>query len=214
MNSQTFGEKIRALRQAKGLSLAELSRQISYNASSLSKIERNQMVASEQLIEPLAKKLEISYEELQIKYLSEKLYYTVKTKYRAKEALEVALKRIEKEGLGTTKIKSKTEILENIKQYFQSKAPIKKAWIFGSFAKNTSISYDSDIDILVTYQSKNIHLMDIIGFKHDLEDITGRSIDLVEAKSLKEKFRAKVDNEKILIYDQQTERSRTNRTYA
>jgi len=55
MNSQTFGEKIKALRKAHNYSLKYVSEQINYNATSLSKVEKNLRTAPERIVIPLAK---------------------------------------------------------------------------------------------------------------------------------------------------------------
>ena len=74
MNSETFGELVKRIRVAKGLALREVAAGVEIDQSLLSKIERNKFVAPQRIIYPLAQLLEIGYRDLQIKYLSEKLY--------------------------------------------------------------------------------------------------------------------------------------------
>ncbi|NOQ45416.1 MAG: hypothetical protein GQ559_01875 [Desulfobulbaceae bacterium] len=54
--------------------------------------------------------------------------------------------------------------------------------IFGSFATGTPTS-SSDIDLLVNLDSDR-DLLDLIGFKQELEEQTGRKVDVVTEKGL------------------------------
>jgi len=49
--------------------------------------------------------------------------------------------------------------------------------VFGSFARGEE-NIDSDIDLLVELES-NRSLLDIIALKYDIEDLTGRKVDVV-----------------------------------
>ena len=95
------------------------------------------------------------------------------------------------------------KINHQIKSYFKNQ-PIEKAWIFGSFARQTA-TYKSDIDILVQFvQPNNIDLFDYIGMKQDLEDLTGFKIDLVEQGQEDERIKTNIEKDKILIYERKT----------
>jgi len=201
MNSQTFGEKIKALRKKHHYSLKYVSEQVNYNATSLSKVEQNKRTAPERIVEPLAKLFKIDEKELVLKYLSEKLFYAVKHSDYAEEIVEIVAKRVRKEGKGTQVIKDKKEIIKSIKHYFRNK-PIEKAWLFGSFARNQEISYDSDIDILVEFKRPHkISLFDIIQWKYDLADKTGREVDLVEKGTIKLAIKENIQKESVLVYE-------------
>lgn len=200
MKSQTFGEQIKYLRKKLNYSLQYVSDELNISVSSLSKIEDNKEKAPERMVKPLAKILETSYKELMVKYLSEVVYYQIRNSDYSEEALEIVQKRLKKEGKGTQESKDKDDIIDLIKIYFNSK-PIEKAWLFGSFAKNTEVSYDSDIDILVEFKKPNkITLFDLIEMKDDLSKKTGREIDLVEKGQELKSFRSEIDKNKILVY--------------
>ncbi len=49
--------------------------------------------------------------------------------------------------------------------------------VFGSFARGEE-NKDSDIDLLVELDPKR-SLLDIIALKHEMEDLTGRKVDVV-----------------------------------
>jgi predicted nucleotidyltransferase/DNA-binding XRE family transcriptional regulator len=200
MKSQTFGEKLKELRTNLKYSLKFVGEKIAYSPRSLSKIEKNEKKAPERIIKSLSKIYDVPYKELIIKYLSESVYYQVRHSEYADEILNTAKKRIKKEGKGTQMRKNKDKIFESIKDYFSDK-PIEKAYVFGSFARNTSISLDSDIDILVVFKKPNkITLFDIIQMKSELSDKTGREIDLVEEGQELKSIKNTIQKEKVLVY--------------
>lgn len=200
MNSETFGEKIRRLRLKNQLALRQLAAEIDFDQSTLSKVERNEVIAPQRIIRNLAKLLKQDYREFQIKYLSERIFYELKGMDYASAALGLVERRLEEEHAGTTSKLRKASLINKIKKYL-SKQPVIKAWLFGSFARSEE-SLDSDIDILVRFKKSNkIDLFDYVGMIQDLEDITGRQIDLVEEGHLIPSAEKNVDKEKILIYE-------------
>ena len=82
--------------------------------------------------------------------------------------------------------------------------PIKKAWLFGSYAEGTATK-ESDVDLLVTYDNEeNISLFTIGGIISNLSDIIGKAVDIVEEDCLLPFARKSVDATKILIYERST----------
>ena len=75
---------------------------------------------------------------------------------------------------------------------------IRRAGIFGSIAKGND-TLQSDIDILVELGNK-ISLLDFVGIKYELEDLLGRTVDLVEYQAVKPRLRKKIMSEEIRIY--------------
>ena len=78
------------------------------------------------------------------------------------------------------------------------KHKVTKAGIFGSFAKNEATE-NSDIDILVelTYP---MSLLDFVGIKIELEDLLGKSVDLVEYKAIKAIIKDSILESEIRVY--------------
>ncbi len=200
MQSQTFGEKIKELRLTSNYTLKFVGEAIAYSPRILSKIEKNEKRAPENIIEPLSKLYQVPYKELAVKYLSEELYYQIRSSEYAEEVLREVEKRLKKEGKGTQKEVSREVILESIKTYFIDK-PVEKAWVFGSFARKKTISKDSDIDILVAFKKPNkISLFDLIQMKEELSSKTGREIDLVEEGQELKSFKNTINQERVLVY--------------
>lgn len=200
MHSETFGELIRRLRLERKLALREVAAQIDFDQSTLSKIERNDMIAPQRIIKPLARRLQYDYQKLQIKYLSDKLFNELKSVDFPIESLDIARKRLEKEKSGTAFELERLKIIKKIRNYFRDQ-PIDKAWLFGSFAKDQQ-SLDSDLDILVRFvQPNRLDLFDYVGLSQDLEDLTGRKVDLVQEGLILPIARENIDRDKILIYE-------------
>lgn len=200
MKSQTFGEKLKELRINLDYSLKFVGDKIGYNPRLLSKIEKSEKKAPESLIKELSKVYNVSYKDLIVKYLSENIYYQVRHSDFAEEVLDTVKGRIKKEGKGTLIRKSKDKIFETIKDYFSDK-PIERAYIFGSFARNSSVSLDSDIDILVVFKKPHkVTLFDLIQMKEELSNRTGREIDLVEEGQELKSIEKAIQKEKVLVY--------------
>lgn len=200
MRSETFGEFIRKKRIERGLTLRQVSSMADIDQSTMSKIERNELIAPQRIIKPLSEQLGVEYRELQIKFLSEKIYYELKQEDYSIESLEIAKKRLEREKGGTSYDMERKQLIERVRDYLKNK-PIDKAWIFGSFARSQE-SYDSDIDIIVKFkQPNNLDLFDYVGLTVDLEEITGRQIDLVEEGYVLPNAKKKIEEEKVLIYE-------------
>ena len=89
--------------------------------------------------------------------------------------------------------KIKKKIIPVLKRY-----GIKKAGLFGSYASG---DYDenSDIDLLVEIKKKNFSLLDFIDVKLNIEDETGKSVDLVEYKTIKPLIREIILNSEVRL---------------
>jgi len=200
MKSESFGELIRRLRIEKGLSLRITASEIDIDQSTLSKIERNEKEAPDYIIEPLAVLFEQNLRAFQVKYLSEKIYYSLKGKNYSIEVLEEAIKRLKFEGSGTVVNDKRESLFRKIRNYLKT-TPIEKAWIFGSFARNEE-QFDSDIDLLVQFEDNHkLDLFDYIGITHELEDLLGRNVDVVEKGKLLPNLSKTVKIEKQLVYE-------------
>lgn len=78
------------------------------------------------------------------------------------------------------------------------KHDILKAGIFGSYANENQQS-DSDIDILISINSK-ISLLEFVKIKLELEDLLGKSVDLVEYDSIKPRLKDRILKEEVRVY--------------
>jgi uncharacterized protein len=89
-----------------------------------------------------------------------------------------------------------------LQQFFSNK-PVKKAYLFGSYARNQATS-DSDIDILIELDYAQPIGMKFFTFQHELEDLLNMKVDLVTSDGLSKYVKPFIDNDKIMIYERPT----------
>lgn len=91
--------------------------------------------------------------------------------------------------------------LQIIREYFQN-LPVKRVYLFGSYAANTQTE-QSDIDLLldIDYSQKKVSLLDFIGWKLDLEKLVGKKIDLVSQDGISKYIQPFIDKNKTLLYE-------------
>ena len=85
-----------------------------------------------------------------------------------------------------------------ISGYFLDKS-VKKAFVFGSYAKNSE-EENSDIDILIEL-SQSVGLMKLIEYKLDLEDLLHMKVDLLTPASISPKIFPLIEKDLKLIYE-------------
>jgi len=86
-----------------------------------------------------------------------------------------------------------------LQQFFTGK-PIKKAYLFGSYARNEA-DKNSDIDVLVELDhSKPIGML-FFSYQQELEKLLNMKVDLVSNEGLSKYIKPIIDKEKILIYE-------------
>ena len=78
----------------------------------------------------------------------------------------------------------------DIKNFVAQVAPsfdVKKVSLFGSYAVGEQ-TQDSDIDLLVEFRQHSVSLLLILGLKDELEELTGKSVDVIHAPIPKNSF--------------------------
>lgn len=89
-----FGEKIKQLRESKGLLQRQISNLLDIDTPMLSKIERGERNAKKEHVALLSKLFEISEDSLLSLWLADKVYEVVKDEDVAIKAMKVAEKEI------------------------------------------------------------------------------------------------------------------------
>ncbi|MGN0053222.1 MAG: nucleotidyltransferase family protein [Bacteroides sp.] len=95
------------------------------------------------------------------------------------------------------------QMIDDIRRYFSTQ-PVKKAWLFGSFARGEETA-DSDVDILVEFDrdGKPITLLTYARMWRELEERLGRDVDLVEDGTLKPYAKETANKDRCLIYERE-----------
>jgi predicted nucleotidyltransferase len=79
-------------------------------------------------------------------------------------------------------------------------AGIARLSLFGSTARGAA-GPDSDIDLLAAFdKARNLSLLDVIRIEHQIADLLGRPVDLIEEDSLKPRVRQNVDREAVRAF--------------
>lgn len=78
------------------------------------------------------------------------------------------------------------------------KHAVKRASIFGSFARGTAKSR-SDVDFLIEYKKKDKSLFDLVDLKSDLEKSLDRKVDVITYSSIYWRIRDRILAEQIVI---------------
>ena len=93
-NNTSFGEYIRQLREERNLPLRKIASELDIDTSTLSKIEKNERNANEQIIEKLSEIFALDKADLKVRYLSDKISYQLLDEENGIEILKVAEQKI------------------------------------------------------------------------------------------------------------------------
>jgi predicted nucleotidyltransferase len=94
---------------------------------------------------------------------------------------------------------------KNLIQRFFADKPVKRAYIFGSVARNEATS-DSDLDILVELDHTLPIGMKFFTYQTELEELLKTRVELVSEEGISHRVKPFVDRDKILVYERQTAR--------
>jgi predicted nucleotidyltransferase len=86
-----------------------------------------------------------------------------------------------------------------LQQYFAG-IPVKKAYLFGSVARNEA-TQESDIDILVELDHSKPIGMKFFTYQSDLEELLHKKVDLVTTEGISRHVKPFIDKDKILLYE-------------
>ncbi len=99
----SFGEYIRELRESANLPLRKVAAELDIDTSTLSKIEKNERNANEQIIDGISRIFRIDKSELKLRYLSDKITYQLLDEDNGLEILKVAEEKIKYQRLQNKK---------------------------------------------------------------------------------------------------------------
>ncbi len=193
-----IGEMIRNLREEKGEPLRVLAAHLQVDQAVMSKIERGLRNPTRAQVEKLAKYFKSDKKEMLIAWLSDRIVKQIEGEAWAKEALSVAEQKVQYQQSG---VLNRNVIIKKIRQILDQDGRIKKAWIFGSFARGNDLA-TSDIDIMVEEdKKKKFSYFDLADIQYKLEQLINRKIDIGFSQSLREHVASSVRKEAVLIYE-------------
>ncbi len=194
----SFADKIRELRLKKGDPLRKVASFLDIDQAILSKIENGKRIATRANVIKLEEYYGVEPGTLIILWLSDKIVREVSGEEQAIEAIAFAEKRI---GYLSGRQVTKAEIIRKIKEYFRNQKTVRKAWLFGSYARDDH-DIDSDIDILVRVPDKQAFtLFDLAEIKYQLEKLIPAKVDVVMEGAVNIEMLKRITPELILIYE-------------
>lgn len=195
---QTFAHKIRELRLKKGDPLRKVAAFLDIDQAILSKIETGKRTATRDNVIKLEWYYEVEPGTLMLLWLSDKIVLEVGGEELAVEAIGLAEKKI---GYLAAKPVTRAQVIKQVKEYFRNQNKVKKAWLFGSFAREDH-DIDSDVDILVHVpDKKSFSLFDIAEIKYQLEKLIPFKVDVVMQSAVNPEILKRITPEMVLIYE-------------
>ncbi len=92
-----------------------------------------------------------------------------------------------------------TSQINQIKIFFSDK-PVKKVYLFGSYARGEA-DENSDVDLLIDWDYTKIIGLDYVMWWEEIKEILKKDVDFVSVKYVSPLIENYVNNDKILIYE-------------
>ena len=197
MSTTSIHTYLRQLRVKEKLTIREVSAYLKIDQGLFSKMENGKRPFNNEVISKLAKLYKQDVAVLNRLYTVERLYQELREEEHPLETLKVLEKRVKYE------LKSTPEsafIRTKLAGYFKSCPEVEEVSLFGSFVRNEQTA-KSDVDLLIRFgRRKAISMFDFLNIQHELSNLLGRKVDLVEYGQIKAHARPSVVNESEVIY--------------
>lgn len=195
---QSLSEKIRALRENKKIPLRTVAAYLDIDQAILSKIERGLRKATREQVVKLADFFNIAENELLVLWLADRLVHELTDEELALQALKIAEEKV---AYQTSVQLDKRKISAIIRQVLSGFKSVKKAWIFGSFARDTE-GPSSDIDILIDVPpDEEFTLFDIAEIQESIQNKVRKKVDVVMVSAILPKIKERIYPDIKLIYE-------------
>lgn len=192
----SLGHRIRKLREDKELPLRIVAAFLDIDQAILSKIERGLRKPTREQVVQLAGYFKVKENDLLVAWLSDKLMHELQDEEVALEALKVAEEKVA--YIAFKKIDRKV-LLNDVIKGIKGFSLIKKAWIYGSFAREDD-GPKSDIDLALQTDS-SFSYFDLAEVQFQLEKRTNRKVDVGFMDSFKPYIFEHVKTDLKLIYE-------------
>lgn len=197
MSNENIGQVIKSLRLKHQKTLREVAAYLEIDQAILSKMENGKRPITEKIVRQLSQFFEEDEHQLHNLLVADRLYKIIENEKDAGDIMALLESRIEYQ----TKIgMERKHVVQQLSQYFSDSPQVEEVSMFGSFFKGTQ-NKKSDLDLLIRFSSKSgISMMQFLKMQHELSELVGRKVDLIEDGQLKESARDSVLKEKEVIY--------------
>lgn len=89
-------------------------------------------------------------------------------------------------------------LIEIIQNYLKTQ-PVKRAYLFGSYARNEQDN-ESDIDLMVELDDM-VGLYKFVGIQIGLEELLGKKVDLISTEGISPAIKPHIEKDKQLVYE-------------
>lgn len=197
MSRLEIGQVLKNLRLKNGKTLREVAAFLKMDQAILSKIENGKRPISADSLHKIALLYQEDVATLHNLLVADKLYQIIEGEKDKKGIMVLLEERVHYE---TKKTSERKAVVKSINEYFSSYPYVEEACLFGSFVRGTDTK-KSDLDVLIRMSAKSgISMMQFLKMQHELSELVGRKVDLVEEGQLKENARLNVLKEKEVVY--------------
>ncbi len=96
-------------------------------------------------------------------------------------------------------ILTREQIQKIITDYFIQK-PVKKVWLFGSYARGEA-DEESDLDVLITIENDKKVGLRYLAWHEEIEELIHKKVQVVSDGSVSEYIRPFIEADKVLLYE-------------
>ena len=93
-----------------------------------------------------------------------------------------------------------TEHIKQVLAGFFEKKPVKKVWLFGSYARGEA-DENSDVDVLVDIDHSTPVGWDYYTWREELTDLLKKNVDVVSSGWENKNIKPFIDKDKYIIYE-------------
>jgi uncharacterized protein len=93
-----------------------------------------------------------------------------------------------------------TEHIKQVITGFFEKKPVKKVWLFGSYARGDA-DESSDIDVLVEIDYNSLVGLEYFSWREDLAQRLRKKVDIISAGWENKHIKPFIDKDKFIIYE-------------
>ncbi len=195
---KSFGEIIKNERKNRNLLLRHVATAIDVDQALISKFEKGDRKPTKKHVVKFAELFNIDKDQLIVAWLSDKVAYELQNEKLADKVLKAAEEKV---AYARSKTFDRQEVIKTINSVIENDERIKRAWIFGSFAREDDTNI-SDIDILIEEDKKcKFNYFDLADLQFKLERKLNRKVDIGFASALNPDIANNIQDEVKLIYE-------------